>query len=217
MGRGEQCSPSLKSSGCGVPPPASSGHLFLHGAAHSLLWRHDGLNSGALDPRGPGHNSVLDPVVQRRARDVVVAGAAAVVNVVWGRQWMGWWREIFYYCVKSLPWVGTRRTANKIFVVFCFLHFFVVRRFLTHAKGDLCRACDKKRTANVFYRAKVCSAAFAVYFREKRTAKSLPCVSCPLLCARNALQRPVFPEFSLLIILFKQLINNQENIPTTRI
>jgi hypothetical protein len=27
---------------------------------------------------------VLDPVVQRQARDVVAAGATAMVNVVWG-------------------------------------------------------------------------------------------------------------------------------------
>jgi hypothetical protein len=47
---------------------------------------------------------------------------------------------------------------------------------------------DKKRTAKYVYRAIFCRALFAVRFREKRTAKPLPCVLSHLPCAADARQ-----------------------------
>jgi hypothetical protein len=49
------------------------------------------------------------------ARDVVVGGVTTVVNVVRGLHWMGWWSEFFYYCVKSLPCIGTHDTRRTKF------------------------------------------------------------------------------------------------------
>jgi hypothetical protein len=97
----------------------------------------------------------------------------------------------FIICIISLPCVKLTRQRN--------VHsFFEVDAFsLPCAKYRtakcICRACDEKRKTKILYRAKRCRVAFAVRFREKRTAKGLPCVSCSLPCTRNARQRLSFP------------------------
>jgi hypothetical protein len=77
---------------------------------------------------------------------------------------------------------------------------------LTHGK-DHCRACVKKRTAKSLYRAKCRRVRCAVRFHEKRTAKALPCVSCPAKVG--------FPVVTLLLLRYYIRAPHTERRPSS--
>jgi hypothetical protein len=102
---------------------------------------------------------VLDPVVQRQARDVVAAGATTVVNVVWGRRWMRWWRDIFFLTLCEI--FAVRCNAAHGEQMFCgfLVHAFLCRASIfAHGKGHLAVRVRKsaRQTSFTVQNATVC-------------------------------------------------------------